>query len=718
MLFQDIPRKRKTRPAVKNNKFIAVVCAAAVIGLNIYFRCYPSWFPRLKAEAKTRAEYAERKAEWQDEKGRTYLLELDGWNWARYVENVVRSGRPGDVIADDRNRDMLTLHPQGADLPWAGFLFYAPAWVYETVPGVRSIPLMTFLFYLPLLFLAVFLMVLYAFAYRLGKNLGAVISCLFVGLAPVFLWRSSAGRFDTDILNLLFPLLAVWAYVKTMDGPSFRLKAAWAFLASFWVGLFAFSWIGWWFIACVILLYEAYGLLDRAARRVQFKESAFRWIRERLAIAALFSIGAGVWVTFFSGGAPWRALLAQFREFLKLNVPLSASMWPNVLSTVEELLKTDTRGFVHATGGFLQVLPGLVCMLALLWTSKKFQGFQQGASFALALWFGVIFAIRGQGARFAMFLLPPLGLFLGWGLAELFQRSRRTKKTWLTAGAAILAIAVGAKAVSNGDRTARMIYPDMNDAWHGLLTDIRDKTPPGSVINTWWDFGSWFKTVAGRPVIFDGQSQNTPQAYWMARALIADDEDEALGILRMLNNGGNQAFEVVDGALRDPLRSILLLKRLLVSSPDGRRELAVSALPQAAAEEVMKLISAKPGPAFFIVDETMAEKMEAVISIGNWDFTKVFIVQNATGKNEKRILEDLRRAGLDGAAADKLYREFLSIPKKERNAWIAPGKDLSKSLFVRLFFQTGKDLRHFKPFLRAQRGKTRIEVFQILWDEK
>ena len=100
------------------------------------------------------------------------------------------------------------------------------------------------------------------------------MACLFVGLAPVFLDHSVAGWFDMDILNLTFPLLIAWSYLNIFPASPFPLPCGrgqggknnkavllWTFIAAFWIGLFSFTWVGWWFIFLIIIIYEGYSIL-------------------------------------------------------------------------------------------------------------------------------------------------------------------------------------------------------------------------------------------------------------------------------------------------------------------------------------------------------------------------------------------------------------------------------------------------------------------------
>ncbi len=43
-----------------------------------------------------------------------------------------------------------------------------------------------------------------------------------------------------------------------------------------------------------------------------------------------------------------------------------------------------------------------------------------------------------------------------------------------------------------------------NNAWMENLNHMREETPEGSVILSWWDYGYWFQTIGDRPAIADG----------------------------------------------------------------------------------------------------------------------------------------------------------------------------------------------------------------------
>jgi dolichyl-phosphooligosaccharide-protein glycotransferase len=701
-----------------NKRLIPFIAFAAVLAINLYFRSLPAYFPQLKkiataavlnaklgefsdrvrqrfpgipASAQYRIaraqneqyqqtnakdlqrqigeEYLKQKDRFQDKRGQTYLMELDCWHWARYVANVVRSGHPGDKVVNGKQFDMLMNAPDGCEMSWNHFLFYFSAWLYKPFQFFFSVPLESFLFYLPLLFMSVFLALLFFFCLRFYGLICAFVSCLIVGMAPIFLPRSVAGWFDMDILAMLMPLLMVCCYLLSSEKTG-KKKFFWIAAAAFWTGLFAFTWIYWFVFAGIIVIYEVYSLVNLASERLQYRTPVAAEVRSRLSALALYGVCSIFFVLIFAGVEPFRALYAQIRGALLLN-DATISVWPNVLATVGELKRPDFLVITSATGDSLLFCLGLASMISLLLFIPKFRGIRRESIVMFTVWFIAMFLVSFKGVRFVMFLLIPLGILLGWGLEEAFAIAEE-RKNWAVFGACTMSLAYMCfSCVNFGYKAADGVFPLMDDRWYSLLTTIRQETPPGSVINSWWDFGDWFKTAGARAVIFDGQSQDGPRAYWMARALLTADENEAVNILRMLNNGGNRVFDILDRSFGDPFRSLAVTRELVVSSRDGARQKLAGVVPVADAQKVEALIFDPPAnKGYFIVDSSMLLKMPAISFIGNWDAVKVYVAENLKRRGPEEIKRYLSRLGISAAGADELMME-AAVTRHEQAAWIS-----------------------------------------------
>ncbi|MFC1804237.1 STT3 domain-containing protein [Candidatus Omnitrophota bacterium] len=701
-----------------------LIALALVLSLNIYFRAFPVHFPQLRVQARDNVErdilrsaviqveknfpdYDQRAKErlidgaindyktrnktavkreierehnrlkdrYQDAAGRTYLMELDCWKWARYVDNTVKLGHPGDKVVNGRQWDALMFAPNGRFLEWNHFLYYLPAFLYKGFSIFWKLPLFNFLFYLPIIFAAVFISLLFLFCYRNWGQITAIIACLFVGLAPVFLNRSTAGWFDTDIPNLLFPLLIVWTYLAAESRSGYLRRGLWFCFSAFWMGIFSFTWIYWWFIFAIIIIYELFSLANQGLLYIQNREKELSFFKQHLFSLSVFIAFTGLWVMLFSGREPFQHLFSQFFGALTLNKPLLSGIWPNVFSTVGELKRADSLRIANAVGGVYPFSLALICFA--LWfyriaRSKENSGFKHEATLLLTFWFLSMFFACQKGVRFAVFLLIPLGVFLGWTADDLYVRVKAAGKKVLRYLVIAVIAALCVLLVINGYEAARQSFPLMEDSWYRGLTVIKRDTPKDAVINSWWDFGDWFKVVAGRRVIFDGHQQNTPRAYWMAKVLLSRNEEEAIAILRMLNNGGNQAYELLNRQLEDPFKAVLLLEDLLLSKPDFAREKLLNLVPAEVAQQVLSVLFVEPGNAYFVVDPTMQRKIPAISYLGEWDFHKVFIAQGRDRLTEKQIVDRLAEFGMDQQESRKLYSESSLLSSGARlEDWVS-----------------------------------------------
>jgi len=704
---------------------LLILCLGSVLGLNIYFRLFPAYFPQFKAQAKEtiedrvyqeiskdidkkfsdfatlardkligravaeynknnkktiksqiNGEYSKLKDRYQDESGQTYLLELDGWSWARYTDNVLRFGRPGDRIVAGEQIDSLMLAPSGSPLSWNSFLFYFCAWGYKLLLLFnKSIPLLRFLFYIPVFFAIIFIITLYMFCFYRWGNLGAVIACLFVGLSPIFLSRSCAGWFDTDILNLLFPLLILWVYLKAYAAVYLKARIFCLVFSAFCLGLFSFTWGYWWFIFLLIFVYELYFSATLFLPLHRYKQANLTLAKQHLFSFGLFTVSGLLGVVLFSGVGPLKYLYFQIEQALNLNNPLMISVWPNVYYTVAELGKPNLAGLNGYIGGPVLSVSSFAFLVMLFLRTRHKSGnfsFQRECITILTFWFLAMLFACFKGTRFIIFLLLPLGVSLGWVISEAYHFFKK-KNMAVTVFVMLVFLSILAQScLTNAYNAAEHAFPLMTDTWHNLLVKIKNQTPANAVINSWWDYGDWYKAVSGRRVIFDGQSQNEPQAYWMANVFISGNEEEALAILRMLNNGGNKAFNIINQRLLDPFKSLLLLKKILLSKCEEAKVTLLEFLPPGEADNVLRLLFDKPQAAYLIVDYTMLNKMGAISFLGNWDATKAYLAQGILKKEEKpKAIDYLLKLGLDKQKLQRRYEEAGLIPPKNLNNWIS-----------------------------------------------
>lgn len=89
----------------------------------------------------------------------------------------------------------------------------------------------------------------------------------------------------------------------------------------------------------------------------------------------------------------------------------------------------------------------------------------------------------------------------------------------------------------------KVIVP-VNNAWPLALSYVKERTPPGSVVVTWWDYGYWVGVLANRASVVDGSTINGTQIELVADALTAPVEQSG-AYLRMLRLPANETYVMV-----------------------------------------------------------------------------------------------------------------------------------------------------------------------------
>lgn len=217
--------------------------------------------------------------------------------------------------------------------------------------------------------------------------------------------------------------------------------------------------------------------------------------------------------------------------------------------------------------------------------------------------------------------------------------------------------------------------PSMTDGWWNALRKIRDESAPDAIVNSWWDFGHWFKYVADRPVTFDGASQNQPMAHWIGRVLLTSDEREALGILRMLDCGSREGVDTLGTYLDDNLyQAVMLTKETILLDPAGARErLLAAGLSDAEADEVLALTHCEPPENYFITSGDMVGKATVWGHFGGWDFRKADAYSRFRSEERNDAVPAMvERYDITEEVARDWYRTMTTRSQRQINTWVSP----------------------------------------------
>ena len=216
------------------------------------------------------------------------------------------------------------------------------------------------------------------------------------------------------------------------------------------------------------------------------------------------------------------------------------------------------------------------------------------------------------------------------------------------------------------------VTPAVDDAWFVILENLKVNSDPSSIITSWWDYNHMFKAIADRRVTFDGGSQNTPQAYWVGKLFLSDDERVSIGIARMLNCGGNKAFDEVDKHLTNIPDSVALVNEIITVDRWHAENLLVERLSMSydETESVLQYTHCEPPESYIIASGDMVGKSGVWGHFGSWDFTKATMYQNTHNLARADAVAYLTTTfNLSEEEADRMYSE---IQTTKGDQWIAP----------------------------------------------
>ncbi|MDP7322585.1 MAG: STT3 domain-containing protein, partial [Candidatus Woesearchaeota archaeon] len=283
------------------------------------------------------------KSRLQDDTGQTYLLAIDPYFWMRHAQNVIKKGNPGDEIRDGQQWDNHMYAPNGRGLAPDMFHAYFEAFLFKFLSFFnKNLNLMAAVFFVPVLISALAVIPTFFITRKLVGNLGGVIAATVIAIHPSFLTRTVGGFADTDAYNVTFPLFIAWLFLEALESKSTKNSVILSTINGLLVGLYAFTWGGWWyifdFILISIVLYIAYytfihkkELIGNFTGFIKQKE-----VKNSLIFLAIFFIVSALSTSAFVSLDHFTRFAKNPAGFARLKEVGITTIWPNVFTTVAE----------------------------------------------------------------------------------------------------------------------------------------------------------------------------------------------------------------------------------------------------------------------------------------------------------------------------------------------------------------------------------------------
>lgn len=660
--------------------------------------------------------------------GSTYLLAIDPYTYFRRARNILEKGHPWDTLKNGVPWNTHMIAPLGRKM---GFNLhpYIIAVNHRILSLFGFKDLMGTAFFVPIIISALSVIPAFFLGRRFAGITGGFVAAWIVAVAAPAISRTAGGFVDTDAYNILFPLLILWLFIEAMENNKLGLKVVLGSLAGVLVGLYSALW-EWWFVfdlvLLVILSYFGFNILKGFLQKRSIKLESR--VISNIYSSIAFVLASGLVVSLFNGihefmvGPFSRPIMVYYYKAVAV-----FKIWPNVMTTVAEQNAMNVQSVINTIGGPLMLFTALLGLYFVLFDLKRLS--KRDAYHLLtggiwififvlfiqpknALWFDIFiflpFAFRYftllrvkeyvsiefsvvsifwflitffaavRGVRFTLLLVPVFALGFGVAIGKFYVLLQRVFQNTLGLEQWVARVIIIAGVVLvlipptlSGYKTAIHEIPSMNDAWFNALTKIKQESQPDAIINSWWDFGHWFKAIADRAVTFDGASQNTPMAHWIGLSLLSSNESLTVGILRMLDCGSNTAFDVLNEELKDTPRSVELLYRIITEDKSqASRVLKSNGVSDGTAEEVLKYTHCQPPEDYYIVSDDMIGKSGVWAHFGSWDFKKAEIYRDTKRLDKEAALEMLESKY--NFSQEKAIRYYYEIQSTPANNWIAP----------------------------------------------
>lgn len=610
-----------------------------------------------------------------DGKTHMYLSDIDTYLWYGEVRNYLKHGYFGTDIVDGKDMNMLRNGRFGLEVPAIKLHPYFGVLLYKFVSFFNmDADSMAVFFFISVIIIGASTIPAFFIARKVSGNLGGLFAGIIIAINTSLLGRSSAGTVDTDPWNVFFPLMIMWLFLEAFEAKKPKTQLIYASLSGIFVGLFSYAWGGWWypfvFILATIVLYIIY-------QSITHRKIMHRAVKNSVLAGGTFIIASFIFVSLFSSMGDFFSVFRSVISTVTMKEVATITLWPNVLTTVAEFNEIPLSQIIPQMGGKLLLLIAVIGIIATI-IRKDMHG-KRDVKYAifLAIWFvGTAYGFT-QGVRFSILMVPAVAVAFGiacgfiyknlskWAVKEMHIPDYLSKIILI-----ILLCLLLISPLKDAKSLAKNEVILMDDAWYDSLTAIKNNSTD-AIITSWWDFGHWFVTIAERRVTFDGADQGR-RIYWVGKSLLTDDEDVAIGILKMLNCGQEKPFDVLDNYVKDGVKSINILNIIILQDKKtAEKTLINEGLTKEQANEVLKLTHCDNLiEQYYIASEDMIGKSGVWGHFGSWDFKRAAMYQAVKNKEPMKGIEILKTEF--NLSEDEASETFYEIQNNDADRWVSP----------------------------------------------
>lgn len=692
------------------------------------------------------------KSYFQDENGFPYTYDMDPYYNYRLTRNYLDHGYLGDTIINGTEWDLHSYYPPGVPVGYPPLIVYFATFIYKLINLFATVPLIKVCFWLPAFVAPLSAIPAYLFVRRLTNDFGGITAGILVTTTPIYFMRTVPGFFDTDMFNVLFPLLVVWFFFEAVYTEKIKIKILFVFLSAICMFLFSMAWVGWWYLFLVMVLSCSIYIIGCRSKRIGIKDLSY--------VFGAFLALSVILICIFEGSNLFKLLVFLF-EFAKIgSIQNPWAPWPDVYISVSELQTFSLKGAL-STGGYTFGL-GILSIFALFILKIKniyprFVGkIHWFLYFFLVFWILTGLCALTIGIRFMMIIISPLvisaGLMIGICVASLtILKGRKNLFKILSLCALFVFIT---PPILGAYESLYVLVPCMGDEIGECARWIHNNTQSDTIVVSEWNYGHFFAAVSDRPVIFDGRlayienlpirqldsssnfsnrTPNTSRDYWINKALSTTNESLSVGILKMLTTSGDSSYLTLDKYTKNTTKSVEILNGILGVDKELARDILIKNhhLNRKQADDVLKYTHPdNPRPFVLVTYDRMINGGYWIFHFGEWDFNKMkggnytysfsdIKITNNILKTDDGILMDLKTGRTTWynktpycvilVSKDKIQKRYLDkkndfcvILLMDNEKAVVIDRRFENSMFTKLVLEK-RSTAYFKPMYKNKK---------------
>jgi len=530
-------------------------------------------------------------------------------------------GYMGDTIINGQQWDLHHLYPPGRALLYPPLIVYVSAFFYRLISLFITIPLLTACYWLPAFIGPLCGIPAYFMVKRITNNYGGLTAGILAVTTPFYFVRTVPGFFDTDMFNVLLPLLILWFLFEAVQSKDIKLKVSFSILSAFSMFVFSMAWNGWTYTFYIIVLTSIIYIIACKIKKIE--------IRGFYLVFGIFSsISLGL-IFIFRGLSDFIYTITLPIQFIGLN---TINPWPNINLSVSELSVPSVDVVISLLGPVLLGLGlfGIFLILRMLMDEKMKKRFLDRIDWftylLLLIWILISIYAVTNGSRFILLMVPPLVISAGImvGICVEYLNVLKKRRYLVKVLSMILLVVIIIPALLNASQILEPPEPNLDDdLWAGAQWIHANTSNNTIVISPDWGYNHVYTAIADRPVV---GTQDTPREFWIDKAFSTSNQSLSYGIFRMLSTSGDEAYKTLNMSTNSTAKTVEILDKILGVDNDTANEILTKDynMNKKQAQEVLKYTHPnKTSPYVLVTYDNMLGAGYWTFHFGNWDFKKM-----------------------------------------------------------------------------------------------